>query len=492
MNSKAQELYSQGKLEDCLDTLLESIEVLRFHPSITEDPRLLEYNAILLSNIGQVTFAQGELEESLQYVVEALQVRGTAQDHFSASLWCNFGLLSWRLDHGLDEAEEALTRSLQILIQLQENCTPCNQGDDCRDIVTAQSLLLLVQAQRCSSHSDDSSLLLLLLNQRSSLGYENKCVASTLSALGANFWKRGQLKISYRFFSEALRVQNQSGASERSILNTLSQLGQVLHEAGYDVEAMACFRKALHITGTSSKTESEQMKTVCATILYNIGMIQSSHSDVCDPERRKRALQSFRLCLDLRREVFGVNHPAVASALHNIGILVLEDGQFSESLNCFQESLRVRQHVLGPDHHEVASSLRHIGRLFHDRGDFLLATNLYSEALAILRKSPLDGTQNLVEVLVCLGQTQQLRGILDEALQSYNEAVALLRGNRKKNRYKCINKTIVQVLTVMGNISIDMADLESANTYFAEAAHLSGEKQKLQLEGKPSCCAAAA
>ena len=234
------------------------------------------------------------------------------------------------------------------------------------------------------------------------------------------------------------------------------------------------------------------MKTVCATILYNIGMIQSSHSDVCDRERRKRALHSFRLCLDLRREVFGVNHPAVASALHNIGILVLEDGQFSESLNCFQESLRVRKYVLGPDHYEVASSLRHIGKLFHDRGDFLLATNLYSEALSILRKSPVDDTQNLVEVLLGLGQTQQLRGLLDEALQSYNEAVTLLRGNRKENRYNCPNKAIIQVLTVMGNIYIDMSDLDSANTFFAEAAHLSGEKKKLLLEGKPSSCAAAA
>lgn len=492
VNCKAQELYSQGRLENCLDMLLESLEVLRYHPSIAEDPLLLEYNAILLNNIGQVTFAQGELEESLQYVVEAIQIRGSTQDHFSASLWCNIGLLSWRLDHDLDEAERALTRSLQILMQLQGDCTPCKQAEDCRDIVTVQNLLLLVQAQRCSSPSDDSSLLLILFNQRSSLGYENKCVANTLCSLGTNYWKRGRLKIAYRFLSEALRVQNQSGASERSILTTLSQLGQVLHEAGYDVEAMTCFRKALHITGTSSKTESEQMKTVCATILYNIGMIQSSHSDVCDRERRKRALHSFRLCLDLRRDVFGVNHPAVASALHNIGILVLEDGQFSESLNCFQESLRVRKYVLGPDHYEVASSLRHIGKLFHDRGDFLLATNLYSEALSILRKSPVDDTQNLVEVLLGLGQTQQLRGLLDEALQSYNEAVTLLRGNRKENRYNCPNKAIIQVLTVMGNIYIDMSDLDSANTFFAEAAHLSGEKKKLLLEGKPSSCAAAA
>lgn len=485
-NNKARELYHQGRLEDGLEALSESIEILRYHPSISEEVQLLDYVAILLRNMGHIAFVQDHLEESLLYVMEALQLGESAHD------WYNLGQLLWRLDRGIDEAESALTRSMQILIESKGDSTPCALAIRNRDMVTVQTLLLTVQAQRSgSAHEDAVPLLQLLVNQRATHGYEDESVSKTLRSLGTLYWRMGRTQIANRFLSEALRVQHHVGAPETEILMTLARLGQVLYDDCHDIEAMACFREALRIKGTMVIGESAQVKAICATVLYNIGMIQSRQGDIGNHCRRQRALHSFRLCLDLRQEVLGVDHPAVASALHNIAILLLESGQVSDSMKSFEESLRIRKLVLGSAHLEVATSMRHIGRLFHDRGDYQLAIKNYSDALFILRNSKSSQTHHLVEVLEGLGKAQHSTGLLDQALQSYIEAASFLRRQRGSKAKKSPIKGIIRLFNVMGNLSLDMADVEAAKKFFAEAARLSGRKQSFLEKRLPPCAGAA-
>jgi tetratricopeptide (TPR) repeat protein len=486
-NNKARELYHQGRLEDGLETLSESLEILRYHPSLSEKVQFLDYVAILLRNMGHIAFVQGHFEESFVYVMEVLQLGENAHD------WYNLGQLLWRLDRGLDEAESALTRSIQILIETKEDSTPCSIAKNIkRDLVTVQTLLLIVQAQRSgSTRGDVVSLLQLLVKQRATHGYEHESVSMTLCSLGSLYWSMGRTQIASRFLSEAIRVQQQICAPETEILITLARLGQALYDDCQDVEAMSCFREALRMKGTMLGGESDQVKAICAKVLYNIGMIQSRQGGSGNHHQRQRALHSFRLCFDLRKEVLGVDHPAVASALHNIAILLLEDGQVSDSMKSFEESLRIRKLVLGSAHLEVATSMRHIGRLLHDRGDYQLAIKNYSDALVILRNSKSRQTHHLVEVLEGLGNAQHSSGLLEQALQSYKKAASLLQRQLGSKAKKSPIKDIIRVFNVMGNLSLDMADMEAAKKFFREAARLSGRKQSF-LEKRSAPCAGAA
>lgn len=124
---------------------------------------------------------------------------------------------------------------------------------------------------------------------------------------------------------------------------------------------MVCFREALRLKGSSVYQEPPHIQVVFATVLYNVGMIQSVHGDNDDNMHQQRALQSFKICLDLRMKAVGRMHPDDESVMHNIDFLLLQEGQAKESLEYFLEWLEIQCRTLGPNHHEVASSLRHIG-----------------------------------------------------------------------------------------------------------------------------------
>jgi tetratricopeptide (TPR) repeat protein len=96
-----------------------------------------------------------------------------------------------------------------------------------------------------------------------------------------------------------------------------------------------------------------------------------------------------------------------------------------------------------------------------------------------------------VEVLEGLGNAQHSSGLLEQALQSYKKAASLLQRQLGSKAKKSPIKDIIRVFNVMGNLSLDMADMEAAKKFFREAARLSGRKQSF-LEKRSAPCAGAA
>jgi tetratricopeptide (TPR) repeat protein len=167
-------------------------------------------------------------------------------------------------------------------------------------------------------------------------------------------------------------------------------------------------------------------------------------------------------------------HPDVASALHNIWFLLLQDGQPLKSLKVFYESMEIRCQTLGPNHHEVASSLRHIGRTHQNLGEHDTALRLYIKAFTILRTSQGDCSDDLVEVLVGLGQSQRSTGRLEQALASYKEAVQLLRYLKQRGK-KVSARHIARVLNIMGNLAMEMSNVAAASEFFCRSGKFIGE-----------------
>ena len=589
-NIRAQHLYEQGQLGDALDVLESCYQMALPAVDAAQTVPLRRELVALLRNLAHVHFARGQHESSLQYSMEALRVLqpqqqqqeregmdddgfdedledeaeedSDAKDELLASLWCNIGHLLWLLQKGLAEAESALGRALELLTALRQRRRKSENGNNSnaawnpslampspldRDIVSAQTLLLLVQHRQhkgtttttasCPSqqqqqqhqqqqqqqrHNDElTSLLQLLLSQRHQLGFLHKAVAETLGALGTVLLRMQRPGEALWFLLEARRVHecNPTAASTSltpdPFLVTLTQLGQALQGLGHMSEAMSCFREALNRKGQNILDESPQTQALFATVLYNIGMIQSkNHNSTTngDPQRRVRALHSFRLCLDLRRRALDPHHPSVASVLHNMAVLCLEDRRVAESLEFFQESLAIRRQSAGP--REVASSLRHMGRLHQDRGDYTAALRLQQEALSLLLPAsasiaPSESVssradlQQLIEVFMGLGHAHQSLGHPETALQQFRHAGDLLRRQMSLTTTTTSSSStasssthqaqhqLIKVLHLLGNLSLDMTDLSAAERYFAEASKLSGHPVRRQQESFPFHAAAA-
>jgi tetratricopeptide (TPR) repeat protein len=486
-NNMAQAWYEQRHFEHALWSLENALEALReFHREGGKEPASNNTISTLLSNMGYIHSRLGDMDKALNYSIEAYQSHDGTEDDFRASLLYNLGRLLFILDRSSAEAEHALSYSLRIITNIESESRE-------RDIVTVQTLLLIIQEQR-ERESDAVAVALLraLVHQRSEFGYENHSVAETLCQLGEIYTRRYQHEHAVMFLCEALRVQRQIGVPDIELLLTLSRLGRSLHSCGQHAEAMLSFREALRLKGSTIYREAPRGQVIFATVLYNVGMIQSVHGNHEDRMLRRRALQSFQICLDLRTKALGRMHPDVASALHNIGFLLLQDGQPLKSLEVFRESLAIRCQTLGLNHHEVASSLRHIGCIYQDRGEHEKALRLYMKAFLILQTSQRDCSDDLVEVLMGLGQSQYSTGRVEQALASYKEAAKLLRYRQHRGNEVSAHH-VARVLNIMGNLALEMSDVAAAREFFAEAASLSeSSNESVSLLDEMAGCAAAA
>ena len=327
VNNVACYLYQEKLVEDSLRQLQELVRttIQVVIPSSVDDA-VHRVHATILRNIAYIYFVKECHGQALSYSKLAIECNRSQIDEFSAALWFNLGFLAWQVEESAEQAEFALNRSLGILTKLRAEHKPPEGTLVDRDIVSVQALLLLIR-ERLEGRANTTSgaMLRMLMARRTSLGYEHESVSNTLCALGSLFFKKRKFDTAANFFREAYRLQQKLNLPEEIKFGTLTQLGQCFQPLGQNAEAMSCFREALRLKGKTIMHERPQVQAVFATALYNIGMIQSCQGDRNDQQRRMRALHSFKLCLDLRRKALGSHSPAVASALHNIGILLLED-----------------------------------------------------------------------------------------------------------------------------------------------------------------------
>jgi hypothetical protein len=90
-----------------------------------------------------------------------------------------------------------------------------------------------------------------------------------------------------------------------------------------------------------------------------------------------------------------------------------------------------------------------------------------------------------------LGQAQHSTGCHEQALRSYEAAATLLRHNKQKGK-KVSPEHIARVLNIMGNLALDMSNVDAASAYFAEAASLSeNSPATVEIKDLPVCAAAA-
>ena len=69
------------------------------------------------------------------------------------------------------------------------------------------------------------------------------------------------------------------------------------------------------------------------------------------------------------------------------GMLVMEEGNYSEAEQLFKRSLAIREKSLGPDHPDVAESLSNLAEVYRAQGKYGVAESLYELSLPILQKT---------------------------------------------------------------------------------------------------------
>ncbi|ORY00884.1 hypothetical protein BCR34DRAFT_637708 [Clohesyomyces aquaticus] len=88
----------------------------------------------------------------------------------------------------------------------------------------------------------------------------------------------------------------------------------------------------------------------------------------------------FRLSLDTREKVLGVEHPDTLTSVSNLGSVLERQGKYEEAEAMHRRALEGYEKVLGREHPRTLTSVYHLAFLFHQKRDYSAAVGLYQRA----------------------------------------------------------------------------------------------------------------
>jgi eukaryotic-like serine/threonine-protein kinase len=137
----------------------------------------------------------------------------------------------------------------------------------------------------------------------------------------------------------------------------------------------------LDATATRFGKELTDQPAVEADLRSTLGTVYFDLGD------RTRAEAMHRRALDLRKELYGNEHPDIADSLHNLGDVLAGNGNYSEAEALHREALAMRQKLFGAEHPQVAKSLLNVAEVvWRQGGRSAEAESLDREALAMAKK----------------------------------------------------------------------------------------------------------
>ncbi|GEM_PF-3967358 len=142
--------------------------------------------------------------------------------------------------------------------------------------------------------------------------------------------------------------------------------------------------------------------------------------------------------LELRKELFGENHPDVALSLNNLAKLYFSQGRYSEAEPLYFEALELAQEVLGEQHSLVATIKDNLAKLYLKEGRYSEAEALCFEALELRKELFGENHPDVALSLDHLGLLYFSQGRYSEAEPLYIEALEIAEQTLGVNHPKTV------------------------------------------------------
>ncbi|MFV8752554.1 tetratricopeptide repeat protein [Nannocystaceae bacterium ST9] len=194
-----------------------------------------------------------------------------------------------------------------------------------------------------------------------------------------------------------------------------NSLGNALSGQNELDEALAAYQRARDLWVAALGPEHPAV----GTALNNIGIVQRKQGDYAD------ALVSMGEALRIRQATLGLNHPRVADALYNLGNVRRQLGQDDQALALFDQALAIWKTALGPRHRNVAFGLSNVGNVHFGRGELDQALALYEQARDIWIEALGPEHTDVAMVINNIGNVHYTRGDHEQALLAYQRAVEI-------------------------------------------------------------------
>jgi serine/threonine protein kinase len=249
--------------------------------------------------------------------------------------------------------------------------------------------------------------------------------------------------------------QSLHGANDPKTLESMTQLGLILHMEGHDADAEPLDRRALaderRVLGSDDPLTLETADDL-AMVLTPLGRFPEAEKlvrEVVDSSTQRLGSESaltlraqnhlgailfyaghaadaekvLRPALEVERRVWGPDHPETMKALTMLAISLHHQNRFTDAELLYREVLAGSERVLGTEHLSTAVAMANLANMFTDEEHFPQAEELYRQALAILLRtvgpdhpSTLLGELNLTRVLRSEGHLQEAEKLQRQTL----------------------------------------------------------------------------
>ncbi len=173
-----------------------------------------------------------------------------------------------------------------------------------------------------------------------------------------------------------------------------------------------------------------------AVSLHNLALVLHDQGDFAG------ARVLYERALALHEKAFGPEHPYTAVSLGNVARLLRDQGDLADARLLFERALAIREKALGPEHPDSAADLNNLALLLRAQGDHAGARPLFERALAINEKAlgpeHLDSAANLNNLALVLqgqGHVENSRPLFERALATYEKALGPEHPNTNRGRH---------------------------------------------------------
>lgn len=282
-------------------------------------------------------------------------------------------------------------------------------------------------------------------------------------------YNQGQYKTSLKVLDTLLEIETQMYGLKSPKLTSAYILTGNIHfkETAYD-QAILYYEKAK----TIYKQDSIKYSRGIASALGNIGAVLIEKGDF------EKANQLFLQAAELKKAKYGENSITLAYTYYNIGSGYAKQGDFQMALDYFFKSARIIKEVRGNEDADVAYVYTGIGGVYDQMGEWETAEEYYQKVLAIRKKTKTLNHPEAAMIYDKIGEFQQKKGNLAIAQTNYEKALNI-RKKTLKNGHQAIGTSYLN----LASIHRQKKDFQQATDLLQKALTI---KQEQLYENHPS------
>lgn len=289
---------------------------------------------------------------------------------------------------------------------------------------------------------------------RTALPADDPATGRALDALGVALWRNGDLEEAERVLTEALEARRSSGAPAIDVATTQGNLAATLRSRGRYDEAAAMYASTIDRLHALSDGDT----LTFASELMGLGQVYQFQGRLGEAEKLFRTVQS--LTTSARGE-----DRLTAYATHNLGVVLAEQGRYSEAERAHREAIDLWRRLFPRGHPEITRSYEAIARVAERDGRWTEADSLYRTAIDSWSAVYGADDTHIATIRANQANLRYFAGKFDEAADAYRDGIRIWRASHER-------RLLAAGLRNLGIIQRERGDYASADTLLGEALEL--------------------